>query len=204
MKRETKGGKTRNNLTPQFYGPPSGRGGPWRQNQMTTRTILLPFPAYYVEFYTDAEAKGNKNEKQWFHSYRCSTLHLLLIIITSYFSQLKDAEKPAIILKQAAVSNNFSFSNQWHFILYQNQAFETIPSSHDPIYLIFVDAIYLDAFRNCWQVHFRSRCFVHLFHIDIFFFFFISFLKIYFSLLLKIIQNSLHPISNSRVSANGQ
>lgn len=38
----------RNNLTLQFYGPTSGRGGPWRRNQTTTRTVLVPFPAYYT------------------------------------------------------------------------------------------------------------------------------------------------------------
>lgn len=47
-KRERERREIRNNLTLQFYGPTSGRGGPWRRNQTTTRTVLVPFPAYYT------------------------------------------------------------------------------------------------------------------------------------------------------------
>ena len=45
-------------------------------------------------------------------------------IVAGYFFQLKDAEKPIIILKQAAVSSNFSFSNQRHFTLYHLKSYQ--------------------------------------------------------------------------------
>lgn len=186
MKRDTERGKTRNNLAPQFYGPPSGRGGPWRQNQMTTRTVLLSFPAYYAESYTDTKTKKEAKTKS--NDFILTDVRRYSAdIIAGYFFQLKNSEKPIIIPKQAAVSSKFSFSNQWHFILYHLKSYQ----SPTILFTLVLSMQFISMLSDIWTVsafEIVDKFILNLVVLSIFFFSFIFFLK---NILLSSFKNYL-------------
>ena len=176
----------------------------WRPERFSSRFLHIT-----PESYTDAKTKGSKNEKQWFHSYRRSTLRRWYCC-RLFFPIERRWKADHHIEASCSIKQFFLFQPAtFHFI-----SFKIIPSSrYDPVYFIFVDVIYLDACRylNCFS--FR-KLLTNSFYISLFcpfvpyrYFLFLVyfFLEKYTSLIFqKLFKNSLHSISNLCVSVNGQ